>query len=64
MLTIALQFAQPPLRQSIKEGILRFTECIVIIIGSALALILFHSDVILVLLAAVLLSVGVFPASP
>ena len=60
MLTISLQFAQPPLRQSFKEGVLRFTECIVIIVGSALALILFHSDVILVLLAAALLSVGVF----
>jgi chromate transporter len=60
MLTISLQFAQPPLRQSFKEGFLQFTECVVIIVGSALALILFHSDVILVLLAAGLLSLGVF----
>jgi chromate transporter len=60
MLTISLQFAHPPLRQSFQEGILQFTECVVVIVGSALALILFHSDVILVLLATVLLSVGVF----
>lgn len=60
MLTISLQFARPAFRQSLQDGNIRFIECLVIIFGSALALICFHSDIILVLLAAGLLSVGVF----
>jgi chromate transporter len=60
MLTISLQFALPPVRQSLQDGGIHFIECLVIIVGSTVALIYFHSDVILVLLVAGLLSVGIF----
>jgi chromate transporter len=60
MLTLSIRFAQPVVKQSFHENSIRLAECIVIILGSTVALIFFHIEVVFVLLGSALLSVGVF----
>ena len=60
MLALSIQFAHPLLLQSYKSSVTRFTECLVIIIGSTLALALFHFEVWIVLLVAAFICIALF----
>lgn len=60
MLALSIQFARPLVRQSVKYGFIRSAECLVVIVGSTLALALFHLEVWLVLLAAAFMCVAIF----
>ena len=60
MLTVAIQFARPQVIRSYKTGIIRCIECLVIIIGSIIALIYVHIEDFIVILGAIFLSVTVF----
>lgn len=60
MLALSIQFARPLVRQSVKHGFVRSTECLVVIVGSVLALVFLHLEVWIVLLAAALVCIAVF----
>ncbi len=60
MLALSIQFARPLVRQSVKHGFVQSAECLVVIVGSTLALALFHLEVWLVLLAAAFICVAIF----
>lgn len=60
MLTVALQFAHPQVVQSYRAGFIRFIECLLIIMGSTVALIFLHLENFVVILAAVGVSLAVF----
>lgn len=60
MLTVALQFARPQIVQSYRAGSIRFTECLLIMMGSTIALIFVHLEDFVVILAAVGVSLVVF----
>jgi chromate transporter len=60
MLALSIQFAHPLIRQSYESSIIRLIECMVIIIGSTLALTLFHFEVWIVLPVAAFICIAVF----
>lgn len=60
MLALSIQFAYPLARQSTKYGPVRCIECLVVIVGSALALAFFHLEVSIVLLVAAFVCVAIF----
>jgi chromate transporter len=60
MLTIALQFALPPLKNASSSRGLHLIECLVIMVLSALAISWWHIEIVVVVLGAILLSLGVF----
>jgi chromate transporter len=60
MLALSIQFGHPVIRQSFKEGSIRFAECLVIIAASTLALAFFHLESWVVLLIAAFASVVIF----
>jgi chromate transporter len=60
MLTVAIQFARPQVVQSYRTGFIRFTECLLIITGSTVALIFVHIEDFVVILAAGGVSLAVF----
>lgn len=60
MLTVALQFAQPQVMQSYRGGAVRCIECLLIIIGSTVALIFMHVEDFIVILTAAFVSIAIF----
>jgi chromate transporter len=62
MLLVGLNFAQPLLIRAHKEGIFRLIISAIIILACAVAIVVFHISVILVLLGSALLSMLLFTA--
>lgn len=60
MLALSIQFAHPLIQQSYKSSVTHLVECLVIIIGSTLALVLFHLEAWVVLLVAAFICIVVF----
>ncbi len=60
MLLVGLKFAEPLLKLGRKEGFIKLTASIIIIIASALVVILLKLTVVLVLLCAALLGIALF----
>lgn len=60
MLALSIQFARPVIQESFKKSCIHFVECLVIMIGSTLALAFFHFESWVVLLVAACLCICVF----
>lgn len=60
MLVLSLNFATPLLRQAHKQGAIQSVECVVIVLGSTVALTVFHIEVFFVVCLAAFVSIAVF----